>query len=273
MKFDGVDQRIHDHRSAEKMPGHCRVSWGSTRTRSRSETNTLADVGSSRTVSVITSVSPVLADSRIRMPPDSSTPEHLGTGGTPVSQEPWSTAKKFTRPSRSSRHFARRKRRRQTVGHQPLIAAIQRRFDHMGMLHVHAQHVGHQSAHERELLLALAEDALDAFADAFTLGFQILEQFLARQAAPDAVPWRCQVARSPGEICLPSCAASARRASSCDCCSRDMFQRLIELRLRLGTLDVQCFQFGQHHLPTIRQTLLVATRYFAVRSRLRRAGC
>ena len=81
------------------------------------------------------------------------------------------------------------------VGHQPLIAAVQRGFDHVGVLDVHAQHVGHQAADEGELLVALAEDGLDAFADALALGLQILQQLLPARAGRSGAPWRRRVAR------------------------------------------------------------------------------
>ena len=55
--------------------------------------------------------------------------------------------------------LARAATSRRVVGDQPLVAAVQGGFDRVGVLDVDAQHVGDQAADERELLLALAEDA------------------------------------------------------------------------------------------------------------------
>ena len=64
------------------------------------------------------------------------------------------------------------------MGHQPLIAAVERGFDDVGMFDIHAQPIGHQPANEAEFLLAMPQHTLDALADSFALGFQILKQFL-----------------------------------------------------------------------------------------------
>ena len=87
--------------------------------------------------------------------------------------------KKIHPPFQLFHRFAHRKRRRGIIGHQPLIAPVQCGFDHVGMFHIHAKNVGNQAAHERKFLLALAEDTFHAFADAFALGFQVFQQFLA----------------------------------------------------------------------------------------------
>ena len=66
------------------------------------------------------------------------------------------------------------------VGHQPLVAAVQRGFDHLHVLDIHLHHVGQQAANERELLLALLQHRLDALGHAFATALQVLQHLLPR---------------------------------------------------------------------------------------------
>ncbi len=72
---------------------------------------------------------------------------------------------------------------RMIVGDERLVLTVERGFDHVGVFDVDAKHVGDQAADEWKLLFALPQDRFDAFADAFTAGFEILEQFLTTQQA------------------------------------------------------------------------------------------
>ena len=119
------------------------------------------------------------------------------------------------------KRFARGDCRIGIIRDQPLIAAIQRRFDHVGMLDIDAQHVRDEPADEREFLLALAQDRFHAFADAFAAGFQILQQLLPRDQARAMLLGGAELLADLRDLLAERGCDSARLASSCDCCSRD----------------------------------------------------
>jgi hypothetical protein len=69
------------------------------------------------------------------------------------------------------------------VGDEHLIAAVEGGFDGFGVFDIDAKQIGDQAADEGILLLTLAEDGFDAFADALAFGFQILEELLTGEEA------------------------------------------------------------------------------------------
>src|SRR5688500_1016592 len=126
----------------------------------------------------------------------------------------------------------------------------------MGVFDVHAQDVGDQAADEGEFLVALAEDALDAFADAFAARFKILEQLLARDQAGAVLLGGAEVLANLLDL-LAELLRVAALGFELALLLVDGGHNNLQLVARLRTLRVEGFNFAEDDVAALGEPLLL----------------
>ena len=148
---------------------------------------------------------------------------------------------------------------RQVVGHEPLVAAVERRLDHPGVLHVHPQHVGDQTADEREPLLPLPQDGFDALADALAAGLQILEHLLPGHEPRPALAGRAQLLAHAGQPLAQGGGVLLGRLQL-GLPGGDQGDGLVQPRLHVGPAGGGRLGLGRDHRLAVGQPLLVVAQ-------------
>ncbi len=138
------------------------------------------------------------------------------------------------------------------VGHEPLISAVQGGLDQMRVFHIHAQHIRHQSADEAELLIALPQHALDAFADAFALGFKILQQLLPRDEPAAMLLGGAQLLGQRRDL-LAQIRRIAALSIELPLLRGDRILRRLQFLLQIGALRIEPFDLLNNNAPAFRQ--------------------
>ena len=108
----------------------------------------------------------------------------------------------------------------------------------VGVLDVDAQHVRDQPADERELLLALPQDALHALAHALALGLQVLQQLLPRQQPGAVLLGGAELLADCGDL-LAERGRLLALVVELLLLLGDVRRALVELRLELGPLRLR----------------------------------